>query len=222
MLRASLRMEFQKIIDEEWISVNMRVGRQENYIPNTEQDENRPTVGNILLTIDLFNIYIYNIYTWIWTAPWLAGTRPEQRLLVTAVWKGKRAPCRSNCKLSLDWHKGGLGTYIFNRSGNRHKSGEVGCLQYECTVYCSIQHSRYIYIYMLYAIYSFTEGHPKGSRRVNLHGEIMRSGVEQFTEVPLQVWAVRPHSHHEAMLHQPAMTFTFYIFALGVLSHLIY
>ena len=127
-------MEFQKIIDEEWISVNMRVGRQENYIPNTEQDENRPTVGNILLTIDLFNIY--DIYTWIWTAPWLAGTRPEQRLWVTAVWKGKRAPCRSNCKLSLDWHKGGLGTYIFNRSGNRHKSGEVGCLQYECTEYC--------------------------------------------------------------------------------------
>ena len=36
----------------------MRVGRQENYIPNTEQDENRPTVGNILLTNDLFNIYV--------------------------------------------------------------------------------------------------------------------------------------------------------------------
>ena len=65
-----------------------------------------------------------------------AESRPEQRLLVTALWKGTKAPCRSSCKLSLDWHKGGLGTYIFNRSGNRHKSGEVGCLQYECTEYC--------------------------------------------------------------------------------------
>ena len=57
------------------------------------------------------------ISTWIRTAPCLAWTRPEQRLLVTAVGMGTRAPCRSSCKLSLVWHKGGLGTDIFTRSG---------------------------------------------------------------------------------------------------------
>ena len=79
---------------------NMRGGRQENYIPNTEQDENRPNVGYILLTNDIYLfIYILYIYT--------------------------------------------------------------------------------------YAIHPFIEGRPKGSRRVNSHGEIIRSGVEQFSEVPL-------------------------------------
>ena len=82
--------------------MNMRGGRQENYIPNTEQDENRSTVGNILLTND---IYPYRYISYIYT----------------------------------------------------------------------------------YAIHPFIEGRPKESRRVNSHGEIIRPGVEQFSEVPLQV-----------------------------------
>ena len=64
-----------------------------------------------------FTFKVFHLPSWIRTAPCLAGTRPVQRLLVTAVGMGTRAPCRSSCKLSLVWHKGGLGTDIFTRSG---------------------------------------------------------------------------------------------------------